>query len=180
MRVLLFITLLFLPGFIYGQYLTGVATKWSDEFTEWRLFTDTEEEEGELKLRWITRLDWTEWQYRVGERFGSIKLKWNNNPNEWEIRGDSETVTARTLWSNNFREWRIRSGSIQFTLKCRYGNVIDEWQIQDSEYGAFQMYTNWEGDPRDWIINDELDERVPFTVKMAMAFIVAYHSFPKD
>lgn len=172
---------LWVPVFLFAQVLAGIGTEWSDSFREWNIYTLEENEPGELRLRWSTGNDWTEWNYTLGEHFGSVRIKWRNNPNEWEIRGDNVIVTARTLWNNDPREWRISGpGSRQFTLKCRYGNQTDEWQISDDRYGIFQMYTNWEGDPRDWVIVDELFEEVTLAEKMAMAFIVLYHSTPKE
>ena len=179
MRILITISILFIQQFLFGQYLTGIATKWSDSFSEWYIYTDVEGEEGELKQRWALRNDWTEWEYRQGEHFGRIKLKWRNNFNEWEIRGGNEVVTARTLWNDNFREWRISGNGTQLSLNSRYGNTFDEWEIRKSDHGLFEMYTNWEGDPRDWNVVDELDERIGFTMKMAMIFIALYQSVPK-
>lgn len=164
-----------------AQYLSGIATRWNDDFSEWLIFPENEEEEeGYLRMRWQSQRDWTVWEYRLGEETGAIKLKWKQDPNQWEIRGNNQIVTARSLWNNNFLEWRISTRSEQFTLKCRYGNVIDEWEIRDSKSGAFRLYTNWEGDPREWTIEDDLNESVSLTTKMAIIFLVVYHSSPKD
>lgn len=180
-------SLLFLPGslllpyFLTAQVLTGTATEWSDSFREWNLYTLDDAQNGELRLRWSTGDDWTEWNYRLDDHNGGIKIKWRNNPNEWEIRGENVIVTARTLWNNDPREWRISGpDGRQFTLKCKFGNQTDEWSIADERFGYFGMYTTWEGDPRDWVIVDELFEEVTFPEKMAMVFIVLYHSTPKE
>lgn len=167
---------------VSAQYLSGIATRWSDDFTEWLLFPENEEaEEGTLRMRWQNQRDWTVWDYRLGDLTGGIKLKWNGNPNQWEIRGNNEIVTARTLWNNNFLEWRITTNSGKtLTLKSRYGNRIDEWEIRDSKLGDFYMYTNWENDPREWVIVDDMYEEVSITTKIAMVFIVVYHSIPKE
>lgn len=163
-----------------SQRLTGLATRWNDSFSEWIAFTDTEGQDGELRQRWQGQDDWTEWQYRLGESTGNIRLKWNNNPNEWEARGDNVIVSARTVWNNNFREWRITDGQHTITLFCRYGNTFDEWSVRNSNAGNFEMYTQWQGDPRDWVIVDELGQTVSLPTKMMMAFIVAFHSSPKE
>lgn len=178
----LFLSTAFLfPVLLSAQILSGAATEWSDSFREWNLYTLEEEQEGELRLRWNTGDDWSEWNYNLGDHYGGIKIKWRNDPNEWEIRGENVIVTARTLWSDNPREWRISGpNGRQFTLKCKYGNQVDEWLISDERYGYFGMYTSWEGDPRDWVVVDELYEEVTFPEKMAMVFIVLYHSTPKE
>ena len=179
--IILFLSSLAVTVNLHGQFLTGIGTKWSDAFSEWVVFLDVEGEEveGELRMRWPSRNDWTEWDYRLGEQIGTIKLKWKNNLNEWELRGDNEIVSARTVWNNNFREWRISNNTNQLTLKSRYGNVIDEWEIRRSDHGYFKVFTNWESDPREWIIVDELDEKISLPMRMLMTFIVIYQSSPK-
>ena len=161
-----------------AQVLTGVGTRWNDSFAEWIIYTDDDDIQGELRQRWAMNNDWTEWQYRIGEQTGTIRVKWKQNPNEWELRGSNEIVTIRTRWSNDPREWRI-TGSHNFIIKNRYGNVFDEWQIEEDDYGYFGMITNWEGDPRDWTIYDELDESVSLPTRLAMVFTVIFNSSPK-
>lgn len=163
-----------------AQQLSGIATRWSDSFGEWIVFAEEEEEPGELRLRWTNLDNWTEWEYRLGESTGQIRLKWNEDPNEWEIRGDNRIISARTLFKSDFREWRISDNDRQFTLSSRYGNTSDLWAIRDSDHGYFSIYTAWEGDPRDWIIEDELDPSIDLPMKMALIFIAIYQSLPKD
>lgn len=161
--------------------LTGAAVKWNDSFAEWTIFTGEDNLEGELTLRWPLNNDWTEWQYRLGDATGTIKIKWIDNPNEWEARGNGQVVTARTLWNNDFREWRITSGSTNIVLRTRYRNLNDEWEIRENkEAGFFEMYTSYERDPRDWVIVDELSQEVNLTTKMTLAFLVLFHSTPKQ
>lgn len=161
-----------------AQILTGISTKWSDTFGEWTLYTDNQELEGELHLRWLTSNDRTEWTYRLGDEIGTIRMKWKDNLNEWEVRSGNEVVTMRTALNNNFREWRI-TGSKNFTWKARYGNSWDEWEIANSNLGNFTLLTAWEGNPGDWIIEDDLDENINLTTKMAMVFLVVFNSSPK-
>jgi hypothetical protein len=162
-----------------AQNITGIGSRWSDDLSEWVVYAD-EELEGSLTLRWPLQRDWTQWQFRLEEVSGQIRLKWPENPNEWEIRSGAEVVTARTLFRNNFREWRITAPNIQLTLVQRFGNTIDEWMIRPSnETGSFELLTTWQNDPREWEIYDELDESVTFTTKMAIVFITLYHSLPR-
>ena len=159
-----------------AQYLMGIATRWSDSFKEWILFTDDENVEGTLNMRWLVKDDWTEWEYDLDEQFGSIETKFKDMSNHWEVRGDNRVITMRTLWRNNFKEWRITDNDIQLTFKCRYSNVSDEWEIVDDKYGFFGVYTVFEGDPREWEIVDELDDSIPFQMKIGMVFLAVYHS----
>jgi hypothetical protein len=163
----------------HSQTLIGWGARWSDSFAEWIIYTEIEGEEGELRQKWQLQDDWTDWQYRLGDASGNIRLKWRDNPNEWEARGGGHIATARTVWNNNFREWRITDGRHTFTLASRYGNVWDEWGLRTSSAGNFQMYTVWQGDPREWDIVDELAPEVSLPARLLMAFIVAYHSSPR-
>ena len=167
-----------LPWVLPAQYLTGVATYYNDSFNEWRFYTELEEEEGELRLQWDD--DWSEWDYRLEDVSGSIQLKWKDKPDEWELRGNNKIVTARTVWNGDFSEWRIRSGSQTFTLRSKWKNQFDVWSTRDTKNGNFSMETNWERDPRDWNVFDELNDEVDFETKMMMMFIVVFHSSPKQ
>lgn len=177
-RILLASTLILIPFFAKAQYLTGIATRYNDSFVEWNFYTDLEEEEGELRLRWDN--DWSEWDYRLEDNSGSIKLKWKDNPGEWELRGNNRIVSARILWNNDFTEWRITDNSISLTLASKWKNLFDEWKIRESSHGNFEMYTNWERDPRDWTIIDELDDEVSYEMRMMLMFIVVFHSSPRQ
>jgi hypothetical protein len=178
MKKWLLYTLLFASFQSHAQMLTGISTKWNDTYGEWNLYTDDPELEGELHLRWLTNNDWTEWEYRLGDVTGTIRRKWKDNPNEWEIRSSSDIVTMRTLYANNFHEWRI-TGKQTLTWKSRYGNNSNEWLLDDNKSGSFQMLTVWEGNPGDWIVEDELDEAINLPTKIAMVFLVVVHSSPK-
>ena len=171
------------PTLALSQYLTGIASYYNDSFVEWRFFTDDPDEslEGVLKLTWqISNDDWTAWDYRLGELFGEIKMKWKDQPDQWELRGNNLIVTARTIWRDDFREWRISDGSINLNFKTKWGNSRDEWELKDARLGSFSIYTNFEGDPRDWIIADETHPDLPFELKLMMAFIAVFNSSPRQ
>lgn len=179
-------TWLFLPlwaGFglpAQAQPLTAVATRFNNSFQEWTIDREGESYAGELRRRWQTTDDWTAWDYRIGEHTGQIRLKWNGNPNEWEIRGDNEIVTARTVWNNDFRNWRITDGRKTITVRTRYNNLQEDWETDERSDGYFRMYTAYQGDPREWGIVDELPPETPIPLKMALVFIVLFHSTPKS
>lgn len=176
----IFCVLLF-PFISTAQILTGMSTAWSDSFVEWTIYTDQESEEGELKMRWQMQNDWSEWDYRVGEHTGSIKMKWKDDPTNWEIRGDNEIVFAHTKWRNDFSEWRIAGENDQvFQLKTRFQNDGNEWIVEHETLGKLVIFTEWKGDPRDWIIVDEMSEEVRLPIKMATLFLAIYHSSPRQ
>lgn len=182
-------------GLLPAQALSGISTRWSDSFVEWELFvladtTQTEEDDaeapdeevfGELKLRWLNlRDDWSEWDYTLGDQRGTIKLKWKDDPNQWELRTyDGAVVTMRTAWNGDLSEWRITDNKMSLNLRCRWSNQLDEWLVQDSNRGSFYLYTMRRGDPRDWAIEDHLDESISLPVKMAMVFLTVFHASPR-
>ncbi len=174
-----FLVFLLLPIVANAQYVTGIGTKWSDDFTEWTIYTDGEEQEGELTMRWQMNGDWSQWDYRIGEETGSIETKWKNDFSQWEIRGGNEIITVRMVWPNDPREWRLTNNTITLTLKSRWSNSINEWRLKNDTYGIFDIYTEWENDPREWNIVDELDEDVSIHMKMALTFLSIFHSIPK-
>lgn len=57
MKFRLFFFFLISSFTINAQYITGIATKWSDEFTEWIIYTDDDDIEGEITMRWQMQRD---------------------------------------------------------------------------------------------------------------------------
>ena len=176
--------LIFILGFLSWHgiaqvELFGIGTKWDDSFKEWNVYTADEEIDGELSLRWLNKNDWKEWDYRLEDESGSIKMKFFNDPSKWEVRGGGEIITMQTKWKGDFTEWRISDGTINLTLKSKYKTNLEEWELQEDKYGAFEMYTTYENDIRDWEIIDELNEEISIHLKMALLFIVSFNSTPK-
>lgn len=163
---------------LHAQYLESVHTLYSDSFREWTIY-DLDENEGYIKQQWILRDNWTEWEYELGDISGQIKLKWQDNPNEWEVRGDGEVISVKTLWRNDFTEWRLDDGTHRITFRSLYTNNANIWTIREKTFGPFSLETEWNNDPRDWIIYDELDADISPHMKMAMVFIAIFQSSPK-
>jgi len=179
--IFLFITLslMLFTSSLQAQVLTGISAKWSDAFNEWTFFTDTEDEEGDLTMRWQMRNDWSEWDYRIGESSGSIRMKWKDDPTQWEVRGDGEIVTIRMKWNNDISQWTLSDGTNRFTFKTRWANNLNEWILKNEDKGIFEIYTEYENDPRDWLIVDEMDEEISLPMKLGMIFIAVFNSVPK-
>ncbi len=178
--VIPFLLFLAIPLLAPAQWITGMRTYYSDDFREWIIYTDDEEVEGELAMRWKYQNDWSEWDYNIGDLSGTIRATFRNDPGQFEIRGDGNTVTARRLFSTDFREWRITDNNTSFIFKAKWGNSLNEWTTRDDKNGTFEMSTEWENDPRDWIIEDDMDEEVSLQAKVAMVFIAMYHSSPRE
>ena len=183
-KTLLAFGLLFFAFCANAQYLVGLSSYFEDSFVEWHFYVeneDGEEEEGTLKLTWQLREDdWTEWDYRIGDMTGTIKIKWKGSPEEWELRGNNSIVSARTVWPGQFDEWRVYDGETTLTIKSKWTNQWDRWLLRNSNNGNFEMYTSYERDPRDWVIVDELDDSVTFEMKLMLMFITMFNSTPKQ
>ena len=180
MHLLSYLCLL-IPGCLSAQtYLAGFQSAWSDEWHEWTLYGEQEDEEGTLQLRFPSRGDWTQWTYRLDDRSGTIQTKWPDRLDEWELRGNGQVVTARALWRNDPREWRISDGTRQYTFKTRYGNRWDEWELRDETHGGFRVFTSFENDIREWVVEDELLEEIPFATRMMLVFVAMYQSLPRE
>lgn len=164
---------------LQAQRLAGLSTKWDDSFVEWSLFTEIEGVEGQIVMRWPSRGDWTEWDFRMGELSGQIKTKWNDDANLWELRANNEIVTIRAVWKDDWRQWEVKNGDIRLDIKSNWSNILEEWSTTSDRYGNMNIYTAWEGDLRDWVVEDDLKSEVTLPTKIAMAFIPVFYSTPK-
>ena len=161
-------------------YLTGLSATWSDEFHEWTLYGEEEDQEGTLQLRFPARRSYTDWTYQLADQQGRIQPKWPDRRDEWELRSGATIVTARALWRNDPREWRVSDGTYTLTFRTRYGNRWDEWELRDNRLGDFRIYTDYENDPRDWTIEDGLAEELPFGLRIMLTYIALYHALPLE
>ena len=166
----------FLP-ILTAQKIIGLEAKYVNTFREWIITTEDETIHGELWMRWPYQNDWTEWDLRMGDVMASFKQKWKEDPNLWEIQCNGVTVNARTAWNGEFYRWKLTDGKHQFTWRSEYANDLDEWIIDDN--GSFEVHTFWGGDPRAWVIKDELPEDVSLAMRLAMIFLAVHFSSPR-
>ena len=115
----------------------------------------------------------------VGDITASIEQKWADDPNLWVIRCEGITVNAKTAWAGEFHRWKLSDGNHQINWESKYSNIKEEWEIDSNNDLFFQMYTRWEGDPRDWTIVDELPEDISDAMKVAMIFLALHFSTPR-
>ena len=179
MRLWCSILLLFSYHLAWNQELVGLSTRWDDSFSEWVVYTEGGEVEGEITMKWPIKGDWSEWNFRIGELSGTIEVKWKNDPNLWEVRSDNEIITIRTVWKDDWRQWEVKNGDIRLDVKSRWANILEEWTAHDDRYGTMKLYTAWEGDLRDWVVEDEFNDLISLPTKIALAFIPVFYSTPK-
>ena len=164
---------------INAQELVGFSAVYGDTFVEWKVIPANEEIDlGELNLSWPHKSDWNDWQYQVDGSVGNIRQKWINKPNEWELIDGAYIVSIRNQWKGDLTIWKITCDEYTLRFESKYTNIADEWTLSTEKYGTFDIYTEYEGDPRDWIIEDGLQKDVPLALKMAMVFISIQYSVP--
>jgi hypothetical protein len=170
------VLILFAFSTVSAQFMTEITTKRPNNFTEWEIYTEKEEDfpTGELRWQYNMQGDFSDWEYDVERNNGSIRLKWKNDPTQWEFRGDGTLIHARIIYPNDFTEWRITDN-----VMSTYRNDLSEWRVEDEQYGKFLIRVKYQNDARTWEIFDELSKEIPFTMKMAMVFTAVYHSVPK-
>ena len=179
MKNLFVIYFLFIGYQLNAQILTGLSARFNDAFMDWEVYSEDEDEKGNITMTWQNPDDWSQWTYRFGEKSGVIKTKWNKDFSFWEIRGDNKIITAQMIFNGDSRQWRITDNVISLELKCRWGNQLTEWLVDDSQNGRLYMYQDIQNDPRDWNIEDELDEAVSFPMKLTVVFLTMFNSVPK-
>jgi hypothetical protein len=162
-----------------AQKIIGIGTRYDDSFREWIITTEDEDIRGEMRMRWAFRDDWTEWDVRIGDVSATIEQKWHDDPSLWEIRCEGVTVNARTTWPGEYYRWKLSDGEHQFNWRTPYANKRDEWNTDQPDGNFFQVYTYWDGDPREWVVVDELPEDVSLAMKLAMIFLTLHFSTPR-
>lgn len=173
-------------GLSLGAYaqqdtLVGISSKWDDSFIDWSIYTTNEDEEGELKMRWIQQNDWSKWDYDFNKDYGRIESRFNKVPTEeWTVYGFEEMVTMRPAYPRDYSEWRVTDNNITLTFKTLFSGQTDEWIVGSEEYGRFTIFTDIARDPRDWTIMDETGEEVNDTLKIAMVFLAIFYGSPKQ
>ena len=170
---------LFLPLLVQAQAIISIGTRYNDSFREWVITKEDEEVSGEMRMRWTFRDDWTEWDIQLGDLSATIEQKWRDDPNLWEIRCDGVVVNAKTTWPGEFNRWKLNDGTHQFNWGTKYFNLRDDWFAGEKNKDFFQVYTYWEGDPREWVVVDELPSDVSTAMKLAMIFLAIHFSTPR-
>ena len=170
---------LFFLNVSFAQTLTSVSTRYDDSFAEWVLYTDIDGETGTLEAPWHLQNQWTNWNFGIRHKNGTIRSVWQDHADEWELRGDGKTVTMRQIWKNDVREWRIQDGNITLDFKMKNRDDPYEWMMEDKTHGIFYVVSDQPNDARDWTIQDDTDVSVSFPMRLAMLFVALNVAAPK-
>ena len=181
----LFFALLFIcnHSVVSQTYLSGISCTWDDSYAEWTIFADSEGEEieGDLRLKWANRANWTEWTVdNLTDIRIQIKQKYPNNSELWELRSGDQIMTMQTKWRQDITEWRIKYDDKSLIWRTEHNNDLNYWYFEDSEHGILEMYTIYDNDSRDWEIQDQTTDNVFVELKIACIFISSYFSSPKQ
>ena len=57
-----------------SSQISAMSISIEDDFTSWDLYGVEESPIGNIKLRWPTQSDWTEWDYRIEITYLHLKL----------------------------------------------------------------------------------------------------------
>ena len=161
------------------QTMLGLATRFNNAYVDWDIYVDSNET-GNLSMTWQQPDKWSDWNYRIGEKSGTIKTKWSDDFSFWELRGDNKIITAQPVFSGEPCAWRITDNNFSLELTCRNNTDWNEWSVEDTKRGTFFIYTDAANDPRDWVIDDNLSATVPFPMRMMLVFIALINSVPKE
>lgn len=163
-----------------SQTLTGISARFNDAFVDWDVFADSlDTDKGNLLMTWQRPDDWSNWSYRLGEKTGTIKTKWTRDFEHWETRGENKIISAETIFTGERRQWRVTNNDFSLELSCSNFQNCEQWTVQDSRRGSFTIYPERQRDPRDWIIEDELDPSVSLPMKMTLVFLALLNTVPK-
>ncbi|MEY4934988.1 MAG: hypothetical protein RIS64_1347 [Bacteroidota bacterium] len=162
-----------------AQTLTSASIRYDDSFGEWLLYTDIDGEQGTLEAPWHRQNNWTNWNFGIRNKNGTVRAVWQDRLDEWELRGEGKTITMRQIWKNDANEWRINDGNITLDFKMKRHNDAYEWLMDDKTHGVFYVVSDHPNDARDWTIQDDTNVTVSFPMRLAMLFVALHVAAPK-
>lgn len=165
-----------------AQYLLSFHTEWDDSFKEWLVIVEENDStivEGSIDIRWSMDNDFDTYDIRIGENFGELKQVYKNNPTHWQLILNGQMVTITQTWPRDVGAWKMSIGKQTLNMNTRYSQIYDDWTIENHNLGQFNVYTETIGDTRDWIVDDFLNNDIPFVLRLAAAFVPIIVSSPK-
>ncbi len=151
------------------DYFEGIHSRDDFDLVEWDVYTH--QHDGTLEITWSLSRDLTHWSFEIGEVSGTIRQLWKDNDSHYELNThEGETVTMRVKWPRDHSEWVIKSEKANFIWMAIQYDDGNEWMANEESLGTLAMYTEYEDDPRDWLIDDYFPEDL-VAEKMACYFI---------
>ncbi|MBK8954947.1 MAG: hypothetical protein IPM34_05240 [Saprospiraceae bacterium] len=173
MRWMLFIGL-FILNDLHSQSIQYFQTANPGDFRSWVFLDRDESFLGNLNARWPFERRLDEWDLRIGEWSGSVKLRWSNRPDEWEIRLHNEFLTAQPTWNKQFDSWRLQYGDKTYSFTLDPDPDGQLWRLQMGDHELLLIYNTYLYDYLDWTLDyaSDVDELVLVTTA---CFIAAYY-----
>lgn len=173
MKFTYLVLLIFFAGSGLAQ-IAGLSAVYDDSFVEWTIITmDSTAFEGELNQTFGFDSD-TDWSYRIEDWSGDIRMRPGTDGRLWELTSPDGNVSIRRVWPGDNREWVITDDYKSLTIRTRYRNTADEWRLTDEDDGYLDIFSAYEGDPRDWILESDLSADYTVEMRLAALFIVMY------
>ena len=175
MKRVLFFLLLSVSGLsvLEAQYLSGFSARYDDDLSEWLVYPESEDfPECNIRCRWQIRQDPGEWDFRMGDTFGTIRTKWRNRYDDWEVIRDNQITRIRMVWPGDPREWRIESSAGEYVIQMEYNQPGSDWIVEKDRKVIFRCRTVYQNDIRDWITEDDLPEDEHFNTRVGLVFAV--------
>lgn len=159
----------------------SVHSVYDDSAREWLMYSydSLDNFESHMTIKWPFRNDWTEWTVDHRNAYYHIRMRSSRNPVQWEITGDNYRVSIRQKWLNDPSQWVLSYSNKHLMWRTEYPSDLEYWFFELSENNFFEMWTEIQGDLRDWAINDKA-ANVPDEVKIAAIFITVYLTSPKQ
>lgn len=159
--------------------ISGIATVFADDLTQWDVFDFEGERAGTLKLRFPVMTsgtgDLTQWTFTMGDFDGMIRPKITGRTDQWEVRVNNQVVTVRTLFPQQYDQWSIGSGSDRIVFAVRDFALLEYWSTRGpGGPGLLEVYTRFEGDPTDWEMYDQTTKPVSAAAQLAMLWLPVY------
>ncbi|MBT8231360.1 MAG: hypothetical protein HKO66_10925 [Saprospiraceae bacterium] len=171
--------ILFTPSLSYSQSeFIGLSSIYDDSSREWRIYcldNYGDEFQSYANAKWPHKTPWTEWQIDHLDYYWNMFLRFQTNPQHWFLDSNDLSISIKQKWRNDITEWSVSFDDHLLKWKSEYRNDLSVWFFESKEFGYLEMWTTFEGDPRDWEIEDQAPN-VPDEVKVAMIMITAFQT----
>lgn len=161
-----------------SQVITGIGTKYADDLTEWIFYTEEDEEIGTLQPTFIN--DLSHWNWNIGDLSGSIALDKNASLREWEIFCENRHYYIRQTWRNDLSIWSITNDRITLNVEAEYKNTLETWNASFDRSHKMEITTYREFDPREWYVQDTLENTTPLPMKVGAIFIAVLSRISRE
>lgn len=163
-----------------SQALVGLESAWSDRYDEWKLYyvVDSTEYQGEIESTYSLDDTYDDWTYEIEDLTGRYYKRNIGKPVTYALTGGEHDISVSPVWMRDRNEWRI-SGDKRYTLRTRYHGIGDEWILYHGKEKLLYFFTSYEGDMREWVIEDYVGPHLDLAVKIAAVQTIMINVLPR-